>query len=315
MRRESARIRVRGGRLQVTRWPGRHEDSPVVLAVHGITANSRAWDVVARQLDGEVTIVAPDLRGRGFSASLPGPYGMAEHAADLVAVLDHLGVARALVLGHSMGGFVACVAAVRHPDRFSSVVLVDGGVRFPVPQDLDAEAALHAVIGPALARLEMTFASGQAYRTFWQAHPAFAASWSADVDTYVQYDLVGEPPRLRSSCSVEAVRHDGRELLHDTAITSAVRSLPCPAILLWAERGLQDEPQGLYDERRLAAAGLDPSRVDSRRIDDVNHYTALLTPRGASAVAAAVLDAARASMGGPAAVEGDRRAGEEGRHR
>ena len=117
MEREAIRVPVRGGRLRVTCWPGRREESPVALAVHGITANSRAWDVVARQLDGEVTVLAPDLRGRGLSASLPGPYGMAEHAADLVAVLDHLGVARALVLGHSMGAFVACMAAVRYPDR------------------------------------------------------------------------------------------------------------------------------------------------------------------------------------------------------
>ena len=220
-----------------------------------------------------MTVLAPDLRGRGLSASLPGPYGMAEHAADLVAVLDHLGVARALVLGHSMGAFVACMAAVRYPDRITSVVLVDGGVPFPVPQDLDPDAALHAIIGPALARLQMTFASRQEYRTFWQAHPAFAASWSADVDTYVQYDLVGEPPRLRSSCSLDAVRLDGRELLLDSAVMSAVHELPCPAVLLWAERGMQDEPRGFYDDDRLAAAGLDPARIDIRRIDAVNHYT------------------------------------------
>ena len=88
----------------VTCWPGRREESPVALAVHGITANSRAWDVARarRRSDGPG---ARPARSR-TRASLPGPYGMAEHAADLVAVLDHLGVARALVLGHSMGAFV-----------------------------------------------------------------------------------------------------------------------------------------------------------------------------------------------------------------
>ena len=181
------------------------------------------------------------------------------------------------------------------PTALRPSCLVDGGVPFPVPQDLDPDAALHAIIGPALARLQMTFASRQEYRTFWQAHPAFAASWSADVDTYVQYDLVGEPPRLRSSCSLDAVRLDGRELLLDSAVMSAVHELPCPAVLLWAERGMQDEPRGFYDDDRLAAAGLDPARIDIRRIDDVNHYTAVLTPRGAGVVAAAVVEAAPVS--------------------
>jgi pimeloyl-ACP methyl ester carboxylesterase len=47
--------------------------APVVLAVHGITASSRAWLTVARHLGDRVTVIAPDLRGRGASAGLPGP--------------------------------------------------------------------------------------------------------------------------------------------------------------------------------------------------------------------------------------------------
>jgi pimeloyl-ACP methyl ester carboxylesterase len=303
IRRDALRVPVNGGYLHVTRWPARHEDSPVVLAVHGITANSRSWDVVARELNGAVTLVAPDLRGRGGSGSLPGPYGIGAHVTDLVMVLSHLCIARAVVLGHSMGAFVACALAERHPERAAAAVLVDGGVSFPVPKDLDPDAALHAIVGPALDRLNQTFPSRQAYRSFWQEHPAFRACWSPDIDSYVQYDLVGQPPLLRSSCSPEAVRTDGRELLVNPAIASAVHQLRCPAVLLWAERGLQDQPHGLYDEQRLAAAGLDPRRVQARRLDDVNHYTALLTVNGAAPVADTVIELAEHTNAGQWAVQ------------
>jgi len=303
IRRDEVRVPVSGGYLHVTRWPARHEDAPIVLAVHGITANSRSWDVVARELNGAVTLLAPDLRGRGASDSLPGPYGIGVHVTDLVAVLSHLGIARAVVLGHSMGAFVACALAARHPEQVAAAVLVDGGVSFPVPEDLDPDAALQAIVGPALDRLNRTFPSRQAYRAFWQEHPAFRACWSPYIDTYVQYDLVGQPPQLRSSCNPEAVRTDGRELLVDPVISSEVHHLCCPAVLLWAVRGLQDQPQGLYDEQQLAAAGLDPGRVRTSRLDDVNHYTALLTAPGAVAVADAVLELVEHTNAGQWAVQ------------
>ena len=288
---DTTRVPVRGGFLHLTRWPGRTINAPVVLAVHGITANSRSWDVVARSLNGAVTLMAPDLRGRGLSGTLPGPYGIRAHVDDLLAVLDHEGVDRATIVGHSMGAFVACVLAARHPDRVAAMVLVDGGVSFPVPPDLNGDAALYAVIGPALSRLEMTFDSRRAYREFWQRHSAFRDDWSPDIDAYVQYDLTGSPGELRSSCNPEAVRIDGREVLFEPQIASAIRELRCGAVLLWAERGMQGEPHGLYDEERLAAAEL-PAGVRTGRMDDVNHYTALLGRRGADAVAGAVITCA-----------------------
>src|SRR5918998_4160417 len=95
-------VHVAGGELAAYRWPG---DGPLVVAAHGITSNHRSWGVVAAALDGDVTLVAPDLRGRGRSNGLPGPYGIERHADDVAALLDHLEVERAVVAGHSMGGF------------------------------------------------------------------------------------------------------------------------------------------------------------------------------------------------------------------
>ena len=88
-------VPVRGGDLRVGIWEPTGDASepagPPVLAVHGITASHRAWVSVAARLPG-ARIIAPDLRGRGRSNQLPGPFGITGHADDLARVLDHLDV-------------------------------------------------------------------------------------------------------------------------------------------------------------------------------------------------------------------------------
>ncbi|THA78082.1 alpha/beta fold hydrolase [Streptomyces sp. A0642] len=281
---EEIEVPVPGGGLAALRWPAADPDAPAVVALHGITANALSWGTVARLLAGRVTLIAPDLRGRAGSSALPGPYGIAAHTDDVVALTEALGLDRVVLAGHSMGAFVAALAAVRYPDRFGPLLLVDGGIGFPAPTHLTPDELMTAVIGPAMDRLSMTFADRAAYRAFWQAHPAFAGAWSDEVDAYIQRDLTGEEPALRSTCRIEAVRTDGVGLFDDEVL-GAVRKLPAEATLLWAARGLMDEEQGLYDERRLAAAGLAGTRVRPVAVEDVNHYTVLTGERGGQEVA------------------------------
>ena len=108
--------------LADTRFPAIRE---AVLAAHGLTSNHRSWGVVAEALGGAVTLIAPDLRGRGRSNGLPGPFGVAAHADDLAMVLDHIGADQVVVTGHSMGGFIASMFAVRHAARARELVLVE----------------------------------------------------------------------------------------------------------------------------------------------------------------------------------------------
>ncbi len=271
-------VPVAGGDLAVYRWPG---DGPVVLAAHGITSNHRSWALVAAALEGAATLVAPDLRGRGRSNELPGPYEIAQHADDLAAVLDDTGAERAVVAGHSMGGFVATAFAERHPDRARALVLVDGGAPLQIPPGIDVDDALAATLGPAMQRLDMTFADRGEYRAFWQQHPSFTHIWSTEVDAHVQHDLIGEPPSMRSSCVKEAVRANGRELLADEQVRTAISRVDCPVEVLWAPRGMVDDPGGLYDERRLDG-------LNAEKVPDTNHYSILLGAAGAKRVAAAI---------------------------
>ena len=275
-------VPVAGGELAAWRWPG---EGPLVVAAHGITSNHRSWGVVAAALEGEVRLVALDQRGRGRSNGVPGPYGIDQLADDVAALLDHLGEETAVIAGHSMGGFVATTFAVRHPERAHALVLVDGGAPFHVPPGTDVDAALAATLGPALQRLDMTFADRGAYRAFWQQHPAFVGIWSAEADAQAQHDLVGEPPEMRSSCVKDAVREAGRDLLAGDEVRAAIRHAQCPLTLLWAPRGMMDEPGGFYSADRL-------NGLAQECVSDTNHYSILLGDAGARRVAAAIRRAA-----------------------
>jgi pimeloyl-ACP methyl ester carboxylesterase len=296
----------RMGDLLVHVWPATKPDAPVVVAAHGITANGLSWATVARALDGRVTLVAPDLRGRAGSRDAPGPYGIARHADDLATILEALslddpGAERGVLVGHSMGAFVAAVAAVRHPERVSGVVLVDGGLAFSVPPGVDPDTVLAAVLGPALARLDMTFPDREAYRQFWQAHPAFAGELTPEVEAYIQHDLIGDGAfgdgtfgdgPFRSSCVADAIRADGAQVLVDPEALAAIHALPVPGVLLYAERGLLDEPQALYDAQRLA--GLE---IPAVAVADTNHYSILISDKGAGVVAEHILRATGVGLG------------------
>jgi pimeloyl-ACP methyl ester carboxylesterase len=281
-------VPVPGGDLAVARWG----DGPrVVVAAHGITASSLSWRAVARHLDGEtITLYAPDLRGRGASAGVSGPFGLRRHAADLLAVADHLELDRPVLSGQSLGAFVAVLAAAARPGLAERVVLVDGGLPFPAPAEgVDPELVLDLALGPALQRLGEAYPSLDAYFDFWRRHPAIGDDWNDDIEAYLSYDVVkGDDGLLRSRVSSEAVRADGRDLLTDPApVGDALRALRDPVHLLRAPRGMFGEPPGLQPDELVAAWSPQISRFTDEIVDGTNHYT-ILMGRGAAAVAAAL---------------------------
>ena len=287
-------VAVRGGTLRVGSWVGDDRDgepSRLVLAVHGVTASHQSWPLVAERVTAHpgVRFVAPDLRGRGRSGALPGPWGMATHADDLAAVLDAFEAATAVVVGHSMGAFAAVVFAHRYPERVARLVLVDGGIPLRPLPGLSSEEALNATLGPAAARLRMTFPSRPAYLDFWRDHPAFRSDWSPAIERYLDYDLVGEEPQLRSSVSYDAVAADSLDL-SGGVLPGAWQELRVAPLFLRAPRGLLAEPPGLYSRDDVEAWAAAHPQLRWREVADVNHYTITLSDRGADTVTDAILE-------------------------
>lgn len=284
-------VPVAGGTLAAFQFGSASADAPLVLAVHGITGNAYYWLPVARELAGRVRFVAVDLRGRGDSRELPGPFGTPAHAADLACTLDHLGADTALVTGHSLGAYITARFAIDHPDRLSAAVLVDGGLPIPGSENVEPQAFVNAFLGPTLQRLGMRFADREAYLAFWDAHPAFAgkAIPAEDFAAFADHDLTGESAELRSTVAEAAVRGDAAEL--HSAGKPAYAMKP-PATMLVAPRGLQDNPEPMVPLALAEewAAGA-PERRRVVAVPDTNHYTIVMGP-GAKLVAGAIGDLA-----------------------
>ncbi|MGI5281778.1 alpha/beta fold hydrolase [Nonomuraea polychroma] len=252
----------------------------VIIAVHGITASLMAWGAVGRRLPGGWSLVAMDLRGRGHSASLPGPYGLPRHAEDVLRVADHVGAGPDAVLtGHSMGAYVAALAAPRRD--WARVVLVDGGIPFPrLPEGVDPDAAMEATLGPALARLRQTYPSAAAYVDFFKSHPAFAGHWNDDVEAYVRYDLTGPEGALRSRVVGDAVQQDGRWLnTEQDQAGAALEAIKAPLLLLRAPRGLLDQNVGMLPDDLTAPWADRLPGLRDEVVPDCNHYTIMFDDR------------------------------------
>lgn len=290
------RVAVDGGELAVATWGhGPH----AVVGLHGLTANHASFGEVAAAFarrDAGVALHVPDLRGRGRSASLLGPFGLARHAHDVLAVVDGLGLARPTLVGHSMGAYIAALVAWRAPGRVGGVVLVDGGLPLEVelPEGASDLEAIRAVVGPAIDRLRTIYADEAEHEATFRQHPALIGRWTATLSAYAAADRVPtDDGRWRSPVSVEAVTADGAGPLRDADVRRAAAELAVPAILLTAPRGLRDEPGGLCTEDAVAELAVANPHVRIDTVGDVNHYTIVFDRRAADRVAAAALDVGR----------------------
>jgi pimeloyl-ACP methyl ester carboxylesterase len=104
-----------------------HGSGPAVLLVHGWGCDGNDWSWLAADLAADHRVVIVDLRGHGRSSAGVDRYGPQVLAEDLAAVLDHLVIPRAVVVGHSMGGYVASVLSIEFPEKVSALVVIDPG--------------------------------------------------------------------------------------------------------------------------------------------------------------------------------------------
>jgi pimeloyl-ACP methyl ester carboxylesterase len=118
-----------GTELVYWTWPG---SGPPTLLLHGIGSYGRYWDLFADAVGGRLMLIAPDARGHGESGRPADGYAPADFTADALAVLDAVGIARAVVVGHSMGGLHSINLAARHPERVRALVIVDASPE-PMP--------------------------------------------------------------------------------------------------------------------------------------------------------------------------------------
>jgi pimeloyl-ACP methyl ester carboxylesterase len=268
-----------------------------VICLHGITAQHRAFNAVARYLETSHGLVGVDLRGRGDSDKPEAGYSLEAHAADVVRVLDHLGLQSAVLAGHSMGGFVALKTALMFPERVRAIVLLDGG--WPrvesKPEELTEEekqeaAALEEGLARAFKRLDMTFESPEAYLDFWFPDQNLKIDdLPQDLADYYLYDLGDVEGGYRPKASRVAAEEDSPSVSSTSPTAEEMRDVSCPVALVRASQGFFPGSAPLIsDEVRDTMAGPLDIRTEIL-LEGANHYT-MLWPEYARVWAPRVFD-------------------------
>jgi lipase len=259
------------------------EGSDPVVCLHGITAQHRAFNAAARHLGPSRGLVGVDLRGRGDSDKPDAGYGLETHASDVVRVFDHLGLASAVLLGHSMGAFVALETALAYPERVRALVLLDGGwpriERLPeemTPEEKQGVEAIEEGLARAFRRLDMTFESPEAYLDFWFPDRGLTLDdLPPDLADYYLYDLGEVEDRFRPKASRAAAEEDSPSVSSTSPTAEEMRGVGCPVALVRASQGFFPGSEPLIsDEASEVMAGLLDIRTEVL-LEGANHYTML----------------------------------------
>lgn len=153
-------------------------DGEAVVLVSGLGGSRASWRPVAEQLAPEFRVIAPDNRDAGESDPEDAGYTISDMAGDVAGLLATLGIDRAAVVGHSMGGFIALHLATEHPERVAKLVLVGTspaaglaiGQPFPPPP---RESWIDDPVERSMAALPQSYAPG-----FFDRHPEKLAEFS-----------------------------------------------------------------------------------------------------------------------------------------
>ena len=164
-----------GLKLHYRDYAGR-TDRPPLLMLHGLTRNSRDFENVAARYAGDWRVIAVDFRGRGQSARDPNSaqYVPGTYAADVIQLLDELGIGEAVFLGTSLGGLVTMIVAQVAPERIASVLLNDVGPEL----DLSGIDRIKTYVGKPVIFRDWDEAADMLEKRAGDVHPRYGrAEW------------------------------------------------------------------------------------------------------------------------------------------
>lgn len=232
---------------------------PVVVLLHGFSADRQVWARFARHLVEEYEVIVPDLPGHGDTGWFDDlDYGAPAHARRMFALLDALRIERAHVMGNSMGGFIAGHMGAQAPERLHTLTLIaPAGVPSPEPSEMDR----------MLARGENPF----------EIHHR------GDFESFYPMTMK-KPPRL-PAVILDAMAEDYRrrraqlmtmfeQLRHEDALHQRLDQIATPTLVMWGEHdrllhvsaatvwaeGLPDARQIVYDDLGHMPMIEDPAR-------------------------------------------------------
>jgi pimeloyl-ACP methyl ester carboxylesterase len=249
---------------------------PAIVLMPGLTANAHVFDgLVAAGLSPRFRVLALDLRGRGLSDKPETGYSIATHAADVIGLLDALGIDQVVLGGHSFGGFLSFYIAAHYPERVSKLLI------------LDAARAVHPrtreLLQVTLSRLGNIVPSWEAYLAGVKAAPFYGGWWDPQIETYYRADVeMLEDGTVRSRSTREAITQAMDAVLGEDWI-SHIAAITQPALLFNAHGpygGPDAPPLVPPEEARITAITL----PDCRYVETPGNHITMLYGEGAQLI-------------------------------
>jgi len=255
--------------LQAAIWEG---DGRTVVCIHGLTANCICWQEIAEALTPTHRLIAYDLRGRGLSDKPDSGYSEAVHVDDLGCLMEDLRLQKPVLMGHSLGGYIALGMAAEKPESVSGLILVDAGGDLPQSQ----WDKIAAAIRPSLQRLGRRYASIDECINALSALPVFSP-WSPALEAYFRYDLErvegGYQSRIRPAHIQEEIAHK-----RQTGAAEFYDRIACPVLILRATDGLLEPDDILLPEDAVARMLQEISKSRCISLSGTHHYSIVWQP-------------------------------------
>ena len=256
-------------------------DDPPLVLMPGLTANAHSFDgLIKTGLSPAMRVLALDLRGRGLSDKPDRGYSLAEHAADVLGLLDALEFSRVVLGGHSFGGLLSLYMAAHYPERISKLVIIDAaGSMHPQVREL---------IKPSVDRLNKVLPSWEAYIEAMRQMPFYQGWWDPTIESYYRADVEIRDngtvmPRSRPEAIIETV---DKVLAEDWAQHLAVVKQPMLLLNALGSFGPPGAPPILPREQALETVN---AVIEGHFVEVPGNHMTMLFGEGAQRIVEAII--------------------------
>ncbi|USG65065.1 alpha/beta hydrolase [Brevibacillus ruminantium] len=252
----------KGLTFRIAEWTG---GSPTIVGIHGLAGNHKHFTALANELSPEYRVLAYDVRGRGNSSRAEQDSSILLHAEDTIELIESLGIKSPILIGHSMGAFIAAIVASKYKN-LAGVVLVDGAGLL-TSKEIE-------IVKPALDRLGKSFPSKEAYIHHSQnIYHAMGLEWNEYFEEGILYGVEEVDGQVRFKGEPEVIMKDLESIERDFDHKQICSSIACPVLLVIANGKIGGSP--VYTEESYSKTKEYTANLQSY-LSDANHYSILL---------------------------------------
>lgn len=261
---ELYKVQVNGRAIQVADYPG--EKGPII-AIHGLTGTHKNMHYYAEHLKGDYRFIAVDLRGRGSSDETDTEPSIFKHAEDIEGLLKELSIENPILLGYSMGAFIAAIVASRN--RVQKVILLDGAAKATEHQ--------RGIVQPSMGRISRHFDSQAHYvEEIRKIYANLGVEWTDVLQDTVEYE-VGQVGDHWENKSTEANILADFNSFYTFDPKEVAPKIDCPVLLVYAKGEIGPMPPLFYLEHYEETQQY--TKDLTTVISDCNHYTMVFENR------------------------------------